>query len=416
MSDIKNADSFLWEQDFTTASTTYYSPWFDVGFANVLYSFLTFEETGTAGSESITVTVERFMPYPDLDAVLTASSTALEVLGHSAIGAADVGLIDVATSGVLAAGANLLRVDSSGANTAASFAVEIIVSGTVAGSTLGTALNITDTGAVAGTSYAAYINSTNNSGLNIVTGAVDMNNLVMTGLAAQAASMVVLDGTTGTGWDGADDVGMLEINTLIQQHTGATCMLVETEVAPIAGAEGACARFIQSGGLAVTDGYLVQIEATTLGGALHVDTGFVTFDEALTVGTTLGVTGAATFTAGQQSLAVTLAAVATNGVATPAGTTFVNVTSDGADKIIDLPTPVLGNVVYYMESTATGYELAPQADTQYINNTLCGSAKELAVAAAKLVRAVCIIGGASGKWYVSLVNNDGTVSGGGTPD
>jgi len=86
MSDIKNADSFLWEQDFTTISTTYYSPWFDVAFANVLYSFLTFEETGTAGSESITVTLERFMPYPDLDAVLTADPTALEVIGHTAIG------------------------------------------------------------------------------------------------------------------------------------------------------------------------------------------------------------------------------------------------------------------------------------------------------------------------------------------
>jgi len=80
MSDIKNADSFLWEQDFTTISTTYTSPWFDVSFANVLYSFLTFEETGTAGSESITVTLERYMPY------LAPSET--DVLGHSAIGAA----------------------------------------------------------------------------------------------------------------------------------------------------------------------------------------------------------------------------------------------------------------------------------------------------------------------------------------
>ena len=77
--DIKTAESFLWEQDFTTISTTYYSPWYDVSFANVLYSFLTFEETGTAGSESITVTLERYMPY------LAPSET--DVLAHSAIGA-----------------------------------------------------------------------------------------------------------------------------------------------------------------------------------------------------------------------------------------------------------------------------------------------------------------------------------------
>lgn len=80
MSDITYATDFLWEQDFTTISTTYYSPWFRVEWANVLYSFLTFEETGTAGSESITVTLERYVPY------LAPSETA--VIAHSAIGAA----------------------------------------------------------------------------------------------------------------------------------------------------------------------------------------------------------------------------------------------------------------------------------------------------------------------------------------
>jgi len=78
--DIKYADSFRWEQDFTTKSTTYYSPWYAVGFANVLYSFLTFAETGTAGSESITVTVERYMPY--------VTPAATDVIAHTAIGAA----------------------------------------------------------------------------------------------------------------------------------------------------------------------------------------------------------------------------------------------------------------------------------------------------------------------------------------
>jgi len=251
----------------------------------------------------------------------------------------------------------------------------------------------------------------------IETRAAAAKNLVLMGVAAQTDSMLYVDGTTGAGWDGATGVGQVHIvNDGAQAHVAASALYIDLAEAPIAAAEGAGIHVIQSAGSAVTDGYLVNIEAVATGGALHVDGGISLFDEAVTMGATLAVTGATTFTAGQQSSAVALTAAATNGTATPAGTTFVDVTSTGANNIIDLPTPVLGNVVYYMESSAVGYELAPQADTQYINNTLCSSAKELAIAAGELIRAVCVVGGASGKWYVTQIPNTGTPTGAGTPD
>jgi len=271
----------------------------------------------------------------------------------------------------------------------------------------GYCLRVIDTSVVATTppAYAVYIDSTANEGMAIETRAAAAKNLVLMGVAGQTDSMLYVDGTTGAGWDGATGVGQVHIvNDAAQAHVAASALYIDLAEAPIAAAEGAGIHVIQSAGSAVTDGYLVNIEAVATGGGLHVDGGYSTFDEKVT------------FVAGQQSSAVALTAAATNGTATPAGTTFVDVTSDSADKIIDLPTPVLGNIVYYMESSAVGYELAPQADTQYINNTLCSSAKELAIAAGSLIVAVCVVGGAAGKWYVAKITNDGDWAAGGTPD
>jgi len=283
----------------------------------------------------------------------------------------------------------------------------------------GYCLRVIDTSVVATTppAYAVYIDSTANEGMAIETRAAAAKNLVLMGVAGQTDSMLYVDGTTGAGWDGATGVGQVHIkNDAAQAHVAASALYIDLAEAPIAACEGAAIHVIQSAGSAVTDGYLVNIEAVATGGALHVDGGISLFDEAVTMGATLGVTGAATFTAGVQASAVALSTAATNGTATPAGTTFVSVTSGGANEIIDLPTPVLGNVVYYMETGSTGYELAPQADTQYINNTLCSSAKELAIAGGELIRAVCVVGGSAGKWYVTQIPNTGTPTGAGTPD
>jgi len=65
---------------FIATSDTQYSDWFDISWANELYSCLTFSETGTASSETIDVKVERYLPY------VTASQT--DVLAHTQINAA----------------------------------------------------------------------------------------------------------------------------------------------------------------------------------------------------------------------------------------------------------------------------------------------------------------------------------------
>lgn len=223
-------------------------------------------------------------------------------------------------------------------------------------------------------------------------------------VAATTTPVIWIDGDTN-GWTGKDVTGMLHISDdTVHAHIGASMLYVDSAGQAKASATGHMARFVNTGA-AQAGAVMVEIAAKdSTETALNVSAGTADFAHA------------ATFTAGQQSSAVALTAAATNGVATPAGTTFVDVTSDSADKIVDLPVPVLGNVVYYMENTAAGYELAPQADTQYINNTLCGSAKELAIAAASLVKAICIVGGASGKWYVSYVGNDGEWNAGGTPN
>lgn len=66
---------------FTCSATgTQYSGWFDISKYNELYSWLTFSETGTANSETIDVTLERYVPY--------VTPTATTVLTHGQIAAA----------------------------------------------------------------------------------------------------------------------------------------------------------------------------------------------------------------------------------------------------------------------------------------------------------------------------------------
>ena len=76
---MKYADSFNATITMTEASQTKYSEWFDISWANELYSFATFAETGTADSESITITLQRFSPIV---------STGTDIAGHSALAAA----------------------------------------------------------------------------------------------------------------------------------------------------------------------------------------------------------------------------------------------------------------------------------------------------------------------------------------
>jgi hypothetical protein len=81
-----------------------------------------------------------------------------------------------------------------------------------------------------------------------------------------------------------------------------------------------------------------------------------------------------------QSTAVAITAAATNGTPIPSWSTFVSVTSGNAAHIVDLPTPVLWNIIYVKEVWTTWFEIAPAANTQFINGTECTWTKSLAIA------------------------------------
>lgn len=128
------------------------------------------------------------------------------------------------------------------------------------------------------------------------------------------------------------------------------------------------------------------------------------------------LTGAVTATAGIQAGAVAITAWET-AVAIPAGTTFASVTSANVAHIVKLPTPVLWNILYIKEVGTNGFEIMPQANTQYINGTLCDVAKSLAMAWNTWVAVfVCVVGGTAWKWVQYWIDDDGTIDAGGTPD
>jgi hypothetical protein len=78
---------------------------------------------------------------------------------------------------------------------------------------------------------------------------------------------------------------------------------------------------------------------------------------------------------------------------------------------------VLWNILYIKEVGANGFEIMPQANTQYINGTLCDVAKSLAIANGAWIPVfVCTVWGANWKWVQYYIDDDGTIDAGGTPD
>lgn len=78
------AESFRYTKTFTdTAGETVYSPWFWVGWANLLYSYITLSATESYDSETVDVTVQRKQPY------VTPSATT--VLAHGQLTADQAG-------------------------------------------------------------------------------------------------------------------------------------------------------------------------------------------------------------------------------------------------------------------------------------------------------------------------------------
>jgi len=101
------------------------------------------------------------------------------------------------------------------------------------------------------------------------------------------------------------------------------------------------------------------------------------------------------------------------------GTSFVDLTVDGATKVVGLPQGTLGDIIYIMENNNTGFEIRPKvADkaTTTINGGDCSSDEEVAIGAADIARCICTKSGAAGNWMVSSLDADGGVTAGGTPD
>jgi len=142
--------------------------------------------------------------------------------------------------------------------------------------------------------------------------------------------------------------------------------------------------------------------------AIKVDAGTVVLDESLTVGTTLGVTGAATFTAGQQSASVAITATV-GGAAIADGTTFATVDADSnAAYIVILPTPTPGNIVWLTEDGTTGYELRSDTPASVAINGGTEASGESAIAGATtMVRCVCV---SATSWICSQWDADGNES------
>lgn len=245
--------------------------------ANALGSSLRIVDTATASGTSytahITSSTNSLLYLLTTTATTTTALTIKGTTSHTAalvaidgtnwIGASAVGAVHISGDGVLEAGANLLHVASSAANTAASYLVEIDASGAYAGSTNGTALRIMDTGAVAGTSYACYIESTANTPLHAYSGSIGMSAALFSQIQAGTASVVVIDATTGTGWVGATGVGALHIKgdgTLA--HANASMLLIANSGATSAAAAlGSSLRITDTSG-ASSGGYVQYITST----------------------------------------------------------------------------------------------------------------------------------------------------------
>ena len=182
-------------------------------------------------------------------------------------GADATGMLHLVGKGAHAnAGASLLHITES--------------TGTTIASARGTCLSIIDTTVNGADSWVAYINTTSNDGLLINTGAVADINLKLTGIEAQTAPLMMVQGETGTGWVGAATTGMLELNTNGAIVADASLLRIVSSGQPAAANDGACLEVIETGAARATS-YAVRI-ASSSNEALHVDAGVSLFDELIT--------------------------------------------------------------------------------------------------------------------------------------
>ena len=103
--------------------------------------------------------------------------------------------------------------------------------------------------------------------------------------------------------------------------------------------------------------------------------------------------------------AVTAAASAADAVI-DAGTQFVSVTSGNGDHIVQLPAPVVGNMIY-IHVGANGCELRTSTPASISINAGSGAGAESALPANSLTICICV---SSTAWVAYEVASNGTVS------
>ena len=74
---MNHAKSFSHLETLDTSGKTTYSDWFNTGSAVELYVYVDSTETGTASSESVAVTFERYTPYRTMSHANVGTMTAI---------------------------------------------------------------------------------------------------------------------------------------------------------------------------------------------------------------------------------------------------------------------------------------------------------------------------------------------------
>lgn len=178
-------------------------------------------------------------------------------------------------------------------------------------------------------------------------------------------------------------------------------MLAVTNVGTIT--DGSYLVDITSGAAAAssTTTYALHIDAThdNIEG-LHVDSGKVVIDEGLGLGNWT-----------VEARTVTVAGATTGTISDDIN--FVTVTSDDANKILILPAPTPGKIVWIQGHATVAFELRTSDPTNIELNNVKGAGKELVVAADTTLMCVCL---SATQWIAMKWDNAGAPAGGGTPD
>lgn len=290
-------------------------------------------------------------------------------------------------------GVGMVQLNGDGAHAHANASLLNIVDATGAsiGAGRGTSLRIIDTTTVGADSWVAYIDTTKNDGLLINTGDAAGINLKLTGLQAQTAPMMLIDASTGTGWDGADDVGALEITSdSILVANGATLLRVESSAQQKSGSEGALARF-ENTGAAQAGAVMVEIVAKdSTEVALNCGAGIVKSTEYRGTITNRQATDAG------GGLAVCVS-----------GETFIVADAFTADDgdILQLYAAVAGTVIWiYNDDTTNDFVVEPFG-TETINGG--GAGAGVTLGQLEYLRLVCMV---DGKWIASEFSAAGAMT------